>query len=323
MARAAQVSRATVSYVLNDVDGQRISPATRERVRQIADDLGYRPNAAAYVLRYGRSEIALVELPYWPIGEVVAEHLAAVVMSLEERGYTVLLHFERTQTAERLERACTRIQPVALIAPAEHLTSQFVRTLHASGTAAVIAIGETVTRSVPTILFPQPAIGQTAIRYLVGRRHKRILAVAPKKLEVPRFRDGRLRGARDEAARLRVRLDILLSDEDQRTTGAALHRALRQRNAPTAIYAYNDELALELLDILRDRGVSVPEEVALLGCDDSPIARASRPRLSSVQLWSPSSWEIAADAVDALVQGKKVKRALRAEPLSVSERETS
>ena len=325
VARAAKVSRATVSYVLNGVEDQRISAATRERVRRIAEELGYQPSAASNALRWGTSEIAVVGMPYWPLGQVVADALASIVTKLEALGYTALAHFDHGEDAEHLVRACTRIQPVALIAGAQQLKPPFVRTLRASGTSAIVAIGERPLEHVTTLVFAQEEVGRTAIRHLAERGHRRILAVVPAGLDAPRFWDSRLDGAREEAAAQGATLTVLsLPEPGDSAYAAALEAALTtERGRPTAVYTYNDELALPVLEFLLDHGFRVPSDVALLGCDDSPLAAAVRPRLSSVQLWPPSTWQIAADAIDALAHDREVERVLHADPLVVTQRETT
>jgi DNA-binding LacI/PurR family transcriptional regulator len=317
------VSRATVSYVLNDVESQRISQETRERVKRVALRMGYQPHAAARALRDGNSTIVVVELPYWPIGPAVAEALSAVVTKLEARDYTALLHFERTGRGESLARACARVQPVALIAPAEELSPQFVRTLRASGTAAIIAIGEKPSRLVPTFIFSQEDVGRAAVRHLADRGHINLLALMPADPETTRFRDARLLGAENEAERCNVQLTTLLTEESDDDLAGVLLPTLAGGNRATAIYAYNDELALRALELLLDHGIAVPADVAIVGCDNSPLARASRPRLSSVQLPSIESWEAVAEAVDGLLRGRRVSRVLATEAPTVIERETS
>ena len=324
VARAARVSRATVSYVLNDVPGQRISDETRERVRRIADELGYQPSAAANALRNGTSQIAVIGWSYWPIGPVVGDHLGALVPMLEERGYTAMLHFERSDNAERLMRACARIEPLVLIASANHLTARFARTLRASGTSAILAVGERPSAHAPTLLFPQRAIGEAAIRHLAERGHRRVLAVMPAEPPVPTFRDDRVSGARAQAAPLGVEVEPVHVDGDA-DTARAIERQLDkpERERPTAIYAYNDEMALRVLEMLLERDISVPGEVAVVGCDDSQIAWFSRPRLSSVRPWQPICWQIAVDAIDTMTRAKRVEPVLHAGPLVVIERETT
>lgn len=87
VAAAAGVSRATVSYVLNGNDRRRrIAPATRDRVLEVAQRLGYEPNAVALALRAGRTEIVLVEMPNWPLGPPMAERPRLTTMRFDDHG---------------------------------------------------------------------------------------------------------------------------------------------------------------------------------------------------------------------------------------------
>ena len=78
VARLAGVSRATVSYVLNDTPHQVIPAHTRERVRAAAAELGYTPSVAARALITGRSDVVLLLLPDWPIGPTVGALLESL-----------------------------------------------------------------------------------------------------------------------------------------------------------------------------------------------------------------------------------------------------
>jgi len=322
VAREAGVSRATVSYVLNDVRTQRISPETRERVRLVAEKLGYQPHAGSVALRGRSPTIALIEVPYWPIGAVVGDALARIVTTFEARGYTALLHFERTGAGQPLARACAAIQPAALLAPEEQLTPSFVRTLRASGTRAIVAIGERPSPLVPTLVLAQADIGRVAVRYLGERGYRDVVALMPEDPAMSRFRDLRDAGAREEALRLGLGYETVLAggDDDLERTLVPLPR---RRPGPTAIYAYNDELAVRALELLTARGIHIPEDVGIIGCDDSPLARASSPRLTSVQLWTPSAWDAAADAIEALLSGGRVKSVIAVDPPRVAERATT
>src|SRR3954447_18722682 len=75
VARQAGLSRATVSYVLNDTAHQPIPERTRQRVLAAAAELGYTPSAAARTLSSGRSDLVLLLLPDWPIGPTVGQLL--------------------------------------------------------------------------------------------------------------------------------------------------------------------------------------------------------------------------------------------------------
>ena len=92
VARLAGVSRATVSYVLNDTPRQSISADTRNRVLDAAATLGYAPSAAARALRTGRSDVVLCLLPDWPIGSEVGSLLGFVSTALAREGLTFVVH---------------------------------------------------------------------------------------------------------------------------------------------------------------------------------------------------------------------------------------
>src|ERR1700755_2909875 len=88
VARLAGVSRATVSYVLNDTPHQTISAGTRPRVLNPPTRLGYAPSAAARTLRTGRSDVVLCLLPDWPIGDEGGALLTHLSSAFARRGLT-------------------------------------------------------------------------------------------------------------------------------------------------------------------------------------------------------------------------------------------
>src|SRR3954447_15341675 len=91
VAREAGLSRATVSYVLNDTPHQTIPEGTRRRVLEAAARLGYAPSAAARALRTGRSDVVLCLLPDWPIGTEVGSMLGNLSTALARQGLTFVV----------------------------------------------------------------------------------------------------------------------------------------------------------------------------------------------------------------------------------------
>ncbi len=86
-------------------------------------------------------------------------------------------------------------------------------------------------------------------------------------------------------------------------TERALAAELDNPERATAIYAFNDEQALLALEVLRDRGVSLPVEMALIGCDDSPAAEQIRPRLTTVRFDDHGRWREIAGHLHAMISG--------------------
>jgi len=307
VAAAAGVSRATVSYVLNGADTKhRITPATRDRVLEVAERLGYEPNAVALALRAGRTEIVLVEIPNWPIGPPVAEAISTIVDALEQLGYTPLVHFQRADPRS-LARASQRVHPVGVIAPGAELSPEVVPRLAAFGARGLVAFDQRPLSHVYTYVIEQARIGRLAVEHLAAVGHRRVLALMPDDAAVSVLVEQRLAGAtaaaREHDVSLRSVLVPVRRDATERALAAELDRADRADRA-TGIYAFNDEQALVALEVLRDRGVAVPAEMALIGCDDSPAAEQIRPRLTTVRFDDHGRWREIASHLHAMISGE-------------------
>jgi DNA-binding LacI/PurR family transcriptional regulator len=293
VAAAAGVSRATVSYVLNDRAGHRISAATRARVRAAADRLGYVPHAAATTLRGGRTSIVLLALPAWPLGPPMAEAVSALVGELDRLGYTPLVHFIGDDDGDALTRACGRVQPVGLIAPGHALPPERVAALRAHGTRAIVGLSRRPLGHVASFAFDQAAIGAVAIGHLADRGHRDVLALLPAEPAFAALAADRLAGAERAAAERGVTVVPL-------TAGLAeLPARLAAAPPHTAVYAFNDEYALAAM--------AVPGgDAAVIGCDDSIAARYARPRLTTINIVAAASWRALAQRLHAGVEGEPI-----------------
>lgn len=311
VARKAGVSRATVSYVLNGAEHQRVSPATRARVLSVARQLGYSPNAAALALRTGHSDIVLVSLPPWPHGPVIVDAIDAAVTALRGYGYTPLVHFEQPDEAtDPLADTCRRIQPVGLVAPGGRVTRRFVTQLRRNRTKGIVAIDGRPLGYVPTVVVRQAALGEAAVGFLTGRGHRRLLAVTPSDPDLAELRDSRLAGARDAAKAAGAKLADVQCRLDVAAIGTALDGALAARWPPTAIYTFNDDFAMFTVRALLDRGVDVPGGVAVIGCDDVVTAQLVRPALTTVRIDGRAFGDTLAIALHAAIAGTDAPNAV-------------
>ncbi|GAA1574674.1 LacI family DNA-binding transcriptional regulator [Actinomadura kijaniata] len=284
VARLAGVSQATVSYVLNDAPGVKISEETRERVRRAAEELGYAPHASARVLRKGTSDIVLLPLPPFQIGGLFLSWLNDVGERLRQHGHTVVLYGDTRSKGVAAAREWAQWRPAAVIVEAHRLTRAAVRQLYAAGTATVIAIGAEPSPLVPTLLVDDYGVGATAADHLLDRGRTRLAAVVPAEPGLDAWGERRLAGvARTAAARgLEARRVDLPFDEDAAAALAASWAAGADR--PDGVFGYNDDYAALLLAALGDAGIDVPGQIAVVGADDQPVARLVRPRLTSVRV---------------------------------------
>lgn len=301
VAKRAGVSRATVSYVLNDAPNQTISAPTREAVHRAARELGYRPNAAASSLRKGRGVTVLLPLPGQHMTHVITSLVDACSTALTRRGLTLVSDFTDYATADERLQAWLRLHPAAVIDVFVPRDDPAVHALRRAGVAVLLPAGSGGTEDEP----PADAIAfqgrEAQVSYLLGRGHRRVVLAAPRIPSSPANRRGmqRLRrAARAAGATLPV--------AEMELSHAAVHDAvdgwLRGQGAPDAVAAYNDDYAIAVLAALARRGVRVPEDVAVMGVDDSPLGAAVSPSLTTVAWDFDAFGDSIAAATTALVR---------------------
>jgi len=281
VAERAGVSRATVSYVLNDAAGQPISAETRARVLAAAAELGYTPHAAARQLRTGVSDLILMALPAWPFSLSLSLAVSTVTHRLGELGYTALVDPAAERVAD-LETTLSRLQPIALTASSELLSEALVARLRSAGTRAVIGFGDRPLGFAPAVVVDHAALTREAMSHLAGRGHRRVLGLMPSDPQYQWFRVGRQAAAEEAAVALGVDLTVMESSLDPDAVAAVVGAALAGASPPEAILAYNDDYALLALRALLDAGVRVPDDIAVIGADDLPVAELFTPRLTTI-----------------------------------------
>ncbi|WIM93334.1 LacI family DNA-binding transcriptional regulator [Actinoplanes oblitus] len=290
VARLAGVSRATVSFVLNDTEPGRVSDATRARVRAAAEQLGYVSHAAARALRAGRSNLVLMPASQAAIGRLVSDWLDELQLALHEHGYTLVLHGGRGADPVEVARVWAEMRPAAVLAPVPGLTPAAVELLRTAGVRAVIATGGEPVPGAHTMIFRQDELGRLAAAHLIERGRRRLAVLMPGERGLDVFAAERLAGVRQAAGGpgAEVTPVPLRYDWDD---ALALARAWPGFDG---VFAYNDEYALLLVRALQEVGLEVPGSVAVAGADDLLPARIARPALTSVRIEPGSADELAA-----------------------------
>lgn len=292
VARLAGVSRATVSYVLNDSGSVRISEPTRRRVRDAARELGYVPHAAARSLRAGHSRMVLMPAPSFPAGPLYSRFLSDLQWALARLDYTVVQYGSVGLRGYEAARAWAELRPVAVLVPGADVDPQGVEVLKRSGARAVVTLGPEAVEGAHALLTDQEGVGHGAARHLYDRGRRAIGVVVPAEGGLDVFSAPRLAGAhravRDTGAT--VTALPLAYDEREAARLAARWGSL----GLDAVFAYNDEYAMLLMRALQDAGLDIPADAAVIGADDLMLGRLLRPRLSTVHLELPAGRELAA-----------------------------
>lgn len=280
VAARAGVSQSTVSLVLSGNPKARIADATRRRVLDAAEALGYRPNLLARGLVQRRSfalgvVVADLDNPFFIKVVSGAERVAA------EAGYGVLLADARGIPAvEHLERLLERQVDGVILGGLEGATSMDELL---EGANAVV-VDEPSGRH-PGVASDAHGAGEAAARHLLELGHGEFAFIGPAS---PAF-TFRMR-ERGFVATLRNAGITLRSSRVRRTPASvsggerAMAALLQSEPAVTGVFCANDLVALGALKACTGAGIQVPSEMSLVGCDDIEMARYVTPELTTVRV---------------------------------------
>jgi LacI family repressor for deo operon, udp, cdd, tsx, nupC, and nupG len=283
VARSAGVSTATVSRVLSAPE--RVTEATRARVLEAVEHLGYAPNMAAKVLRTLRTEKILVTVP-----DISNPFFSQVIRGVEEAataaGYSVLLGDTRHEPAREEQYAgmLRRKEADGLIFLGHRLPEAAADMVAAQGARAPIVNGCEYSPElrVSSAHIDNAQAAAQAMDHLYGLGHRRV-GVITGPLGSPLSRD-RLAGAEAAAARhgRAAELSVVTGDFSIEAGVEQASALLDRRPAPTAIFCFSDEMAMGALSALRRRGLSCPQDVSLVGFDGIRFAAFLDPALTTV-----------------------------------------
>ncbi len=285
VAKHAGVSTATVSRVMS---GPRdaVSPETRERVMRAVSLLEYTPNSAAKNLRTLRSGKLLVTVP-----DISNPFFSLILQGIEDaalrEGYAVLLGDTQHDTA-REERYATMLKKKeadGLIFLGHRLPKEAEALVSAStDRCAPIVNGCEFSPQlgVPSVHIDNAKASHEAMGHLYDLGHRRI-GVVTGPLVSPLSRD-RLRGAMSRASQAGAKQDfsVLNGDFSIESGINAAEVFLKRPDRPTAIFCFNDEMAMGVIETARRLGVSVPRDLSVVGFDDIRFARYMDPPLTTI-----------------------------------------
>ncbi|MEV0283713.1 MULTISPECIES: LacI family DNA-binding transcriptional regulator [unclassified Kribbella] len=290
VARAAGVSQATVSLVLNDAEGSRVSAETRERVLAAVAHLGYRVNSAAKSLREGHSRLIGF------IGDIVASTPFAgeIIEAAQDRawadGHLMLIvntGGDRDLEERAIDSLLSRQVDGIVYAAMYHRRLKVPAALRE--VPSVVLNAETEDGSLPAVVPDEYAGGRAATQYLIDRGHERIGFININTLEsrLPAVVD-RERGFLDavDAAGLKIdRTLVKRGDGDAETAYQHARRLLDRKRPPTAIFGANDRTAWGAYQAAADLGLRIPDDVSVMGFDNQELIAAHlRPGLTTMAL---------------------------------------
>ena len=311
VARAAGVSVATVSRVHNGSD--LVKETTRRRVDEVARRLGYSPHGAARSLITSRTSTLGVLLPDI-YGEFFSEVIRGIDQTAQRHGYHLLVsssHDDRSAVETALRSMWGRVDGLIVLWP--DLDETAVPNLPA-GFPLVLLSAPIGPNGFDVITVANFEGAYAMVCHLLDLGHRRIAII--KGIEGNADAAERLRGYRGALASAGLGSSAIeVAGEFNESSGfRAANVLLARKVRPDAIFAANDAMAIGALSALREAGLRVPEDVALAGFDDIPMARYLDPALSSVHVDISALGERAALRLLAAVRDKG-KHEHRAETL--------
>lgn len=298
VARAANVSMRTVSNVVNGFD--HVAPATRERVLRAIEELEYRPSELARSLKVGRSGLIGLMLPELDTA-YFAELTRAFVEGGAERGLTVVV--DQTDGDHERELALLHRTATGALFDALVLSPLALRAADVAGFAAgpLVFLGEDEFPGFDKVMIDNFQAAYEAVGHLVRQGRRRIAAIGAERAAhgSSALRLDGYRAALRSGDRELPEIVEYVAGFRRPEGAAAMRRLLDGPERPDAIFCFSDPLALGALRTLHEAGVSVPDDVAVVGWDDIEDGRFATPSLTTV---SPDKGWLARTALDRVAR---------------------
>ena len=297
VARQAGVSITTVSRVFNRPE--RVASATRARVLASARRLGFVPNASARTLRTQRSRILGVVLPTL-LNPVFAECLDGIADAADAAGYSIVplvTDYEIAREASAIGRLLARDVDGLIVTVANAARSTSLRRLQQAGASYVLAYNRHPRH--PCVSVDGEAAFAQVVEWLVGLGHRRIAMASGTLAASDRARQ-RYRGFRTGMQRAGLAAGELIEMPFMRTATESIAARLGRADRPTALLCSNDLLAVRCIRAARLAGLSVPDDLSVVGIDGIAIGEDLTPRLATV---ATPNRQIGASCVALLIDG--------------------
>lgn len=305
VAHAAGVHPSTVSRALDPEKSRLVTEATRLRIEKVAAELGYRPDRVASSLRRGRTKtfgVVVADLgnPY------IAPVLRGIENNLDSRGVMVLVaetQDDRHRFHRVMDHLVNRRVDAIVTTAARHGDGKALK-IFDQAVPIVLAVRRLADADFPTVTHDDERGGQAALTHLADLGHRRVLQLRGP-TDISSFVD-RARGFESEAERVGI---VLAEDIEcaSHPTLAEGHRLMSKVLAaggelPTAVFAGNDSMAVGALQAMAEKGLHCPDDIAVIGYNNTPMTEFTNPPLSTIGLPGYELGRLAADVAVMLLE---------------------
>ncbi|MCM3704846.1 MULTISPECIES: catabolite control protein A [Cytobacillus] len=283
VAREANVSMATVSRVVNG--NPNVKPATRKKVMEVIDRLGYRPNAVARGLASKKTTTVGVIIP-----DISSTFFAELARGIEDIAtmykYNIILSNSDQNIEKELHLLNTMLgkQVDGIVFMGGNITSELVEEFEKSPVPIVLAGSIEETGKIPSVNINYEQAAFDVTKSFIEKGHKNVaLVVGP--LREPINQEKKLAGYKRalEESEVSFREDLVVEGDYTYDSGIeAFEKLLEADPRPTAIFAGSDEMALGIIHGAEDKGYGVPKDFEVISSDNTRLTLMVRPQLTSV-----------------------------------------
>lgn len=287
VARMANVSVATASNALTGKKGIKLE--TKRKVLEVAEKLNYYPNPTAQnlVSRTTKNINIVVSGSSANMfsNPVVIEIIKSINSILDEKGYYALLNIIDIERETEIARiAQSRNSDAMILIGSRSSDNELEKIFERVTIPALVVNRNPPNQNVFSVSVDHKRCGYIATRYLIDMGHSRIGYIG--KLPGVSRTEERLQGYQDALSEAGIPYDeslVIAADFSQEAGFMGLRKLLNQSSRrPTAIFAFNDIIALGVLEASQQEGIRVPEDVSLIGCDNIPNLHLLKVPLTSV-----------------------------------------
>ncbi len=305
VAKAAGVSPTTVSFVLNHIEGMRISQETRERVLEAARTLNYHPDSSAQKMARGKTSViglVLRQNPEKAYADLFIQDVMQGISSvIRENGYQLLFIPLPPEDKEKSYSKLINERHVdGLIVSGPTEDDYELAEVFNEG-AKIVMMGKIIGSHIPFIDIDNQKAAETAVGHLAALGHERIAIITNAPLNFASSKD-RLQGYKNVLEQNELPLDdrlVFLGDRTPESGYQSMQQLLEIEPLPTAVFIASDTVALGGLNALYEKGIRVPEDMAVVGFDDIALARYVIPPLTTIHL---PAYSLGLGAANMLIQ---------------------
>jgi LacI family transcriptional regulator len=311
VAKAANVTMMTVSNVVNNRTDQ-MSTETREKVRVVIDQLGYKPNHAAKTLRTKSSlsigMIILDDVPQFLAGTYTSQVVSGLSNFLADRNYSLILQGIRSQNIEN-KSILEEIHAdaiCAILSGSNETRLKIIKKILKLDLPFVLIQEKYPDKRICSILQDDFKAGSLISEYLVKKKCKKFIFLSPNQ-KWPAIEE-RIRGVINILSKLKLSVEIVdCGDEGLNATKLGVLNYVERAGLPEAIIGGNDKMAMAAIRILNEKGINIPSDVRVTGFNSFETAAYITPSLVTVK---SKAYEIGMEAGKVLISAIKNKKSV-------------